>query len=73
MFAARRDKKRLGISLSWRENRAGLSTCFKYPQAVRRRIYTTSAIEGFNRQLRKVTRSKSVFPTETACSRCVRR
>ena len=31
---------------------------------VRRLIYTTNAIEGFNRQLRKVTKSKSVFPTD---------
>ena len=29
-------------------------------------IYTTNAIEGFNRQLRKVTKSKSVFPTDDA-------
>lgn len=34
------------------------------PQEVRRLIYTTNAIEGFNRQLRKVTKSKSVFPTD---------
>ena len=31
---------------------------------MRRLIYTTNAIEGFNRQLRKVTRAKSVFPTD---------
>ncbi|MCI9316725.1 MAG: transposase, partial [Oscillospiraceae bacterium] len=31
---------------------------------VRRLIYTTNAIEGFNRQLRKVTKAKSVFPTD---------
>ncbi|MGO5096823.1 transposase, partial [Agathobaculum sp. LCP25S3_E8] len=41
-----------------------LSTYFKYPQEVRRLIYTTNAIEGFNRQLRKVTKAKSVFPTD---------
>ena len=40
------------------------STCFKYPQEVRRLIYTTNTIEEFNRQLRKVTKSKSVFPTD---------
>ena len=34
---------------------------FKYPQEVRRLIYTTNAIEGFNRQLRKVTKTRSVF------------
>ena len=38
--------------------------CLKYPQEVRRLIYTTNAIEGFNRQLRKVTKAKSVFPTD---------
>ena len=36
----------------------------KYPQEVRMLIYTINAIEGFNRQLRKVTKSKSVFPTD---------
>ena len=37
---------------------------FQYPQEVRRLIYTTNAIEGFNRQLRKVTKLKSAFPTD---------
>ena len=37
---------------------------FKYPEAVRRLIYTTNAIEGFNRQLRKVTKAKTVFPSD---------
>ena len=40
------------------------STCFQYSQEVRRLIYTTNTTEGFNRQLRKVTKSKSVFPTD---------
>jgi len=52
------------IALSWRANWANLSTYFKYPQEVRTLIYTTNAIENFNRQLRKVTKSKSVFPTD---------
>ena len=43
---------------------AKLAYYFKYPQEVRRLIYTTNTIEGFNRQLRKVTKSKSVFPTD---------
>ena len=38
--------------------------CTPTPQEVRRLIYTTNAIEGFNRQLRKVTKAKSVFPTD---------
>ena len=49
---------------SWKDNWATLSTYFKYPQEVRTLIYTTNIIEGFNRQLRKVTKSKSVFPTD---------
>lgn len=52
------------IALSWRSNWANLASYFKYPQEVRKLIYTTNAIEGFNRQLRKVTKSKSVFPTD---------
>jgi len=43
---------------------ANLSTYFKYPLEVRNLIYTTNTIEGFNRQLRKVTKSKTVFPTD---------
>ena len=63
-FSERWDKKYPKISQSWRDNWANLSTYFKYPQEVRRLIYTTNTIEGFNRQLRKVTKSKSVFPTD---------
>lgn len=57
-------KKYPKIAESWRRNWANLSAYFKYPQEVRTLIYTTNAIEGFNRQLRKVTKSKSVFPTD---------
>ena len=52
------------IAVSWRAHWANLSTYFKYPQEVRKLIYTTNTVEGFNRQLRKVTKSKSVFPTD---------
>ena len=64
IFAETWDKKYPKISKSWRENWANLSTYFKYPVEVRRLIYTTNTIEGFNRQLRKVTKSKAVFPTD---------
>ncbi len=63
-FAEKWDKKYPKIARSWRDNWPNLSTYFKYPQEVRRLIYTTNTIEGFNRQLRKVTKSKSVFPTD---------
>ena len=64
IFAETWDKKYPKISKSWRENWVNLSTYFKYPVVVRRLIYTTNTIEGFNRQLRKVTKSKAVFPTD---------
>ena len=63
-FSTKWDTKYPKISRSWRENWANLSTYFKYPQEVRRLIYTTNSIEGFNRQLRKVTKTRSVFPTD---------
>lgn len=63
-FGEHWDKKYPKISQSWRDNWANLSTYFKYPQEVRRLIYTANAIKGFNLQLCKVTESKSVFPTD---------
>ena len=63
-FGAKWDAKYPKISVSWRAHWAELSTYFKYPQSVRTLIYTTNAIENFNRQLRKVTKSKAVFPND---------
>ena len=64
VFSEHWDKKYPKISQSWRANWANLSTYFKFPQELRRLIYTTNTIEGFNRQLRKVTKSKYVYPTD---------
>lgn len=49
---------------SWRNNWERLSTYFKYPQEIRRIIYTTNIVEGLHRQFRKVTKSKSIFPND---------
>jgi transposase-like protein len=51
---------------SWRKNWAEIATFFKYPQEIRKIIYTTNIIEGYHRQLRKVSKSKSVFPCDEA-------
>ena len=64
MFEEKWNSKYPKIAISWRNNWANLATYFKYPQEVRTLIYTTNLIEGFNRQMRKVTKSKSVFPTD---------
>lgn len=51
---------------SWRNNWPQLSTYFKYPTEIRKLIYTTNSIENFNQQLRKVTKSRTIFPTDDA-------
>ena len=57
--------KKYGAVLdSWIEKWDNLSTYFCYGYRIRRLIYTTNTIEGFNRQLRKVTKNKAVFPTD---------
>ncbi len=48
----------------WRRNWAELATFFGFAPELRKVMYTTNMIEGYNRQLRKVTKSKSVFPTD---------
>ncbi len=51
---------------SWRKNWHEIATFFKYPPEIRKIIYTTNTIEGYHRQLRKVTKSKSIFPNDEA-------
>lgn len=51
---------------SWRNNWNELSVMFKYSPEIRRMIYTTNAIENFNRQLRKVTKTKGAFVSDDA-------
>ena len=63
-FEEKWKKKYPKIAVSWRSNWSNLATYFKYPQEIRTLIYTTNSIEAFNRQLRKVTKSRSVFPTD---------
>ena len=51
---------------SWQKNWAELATFFEFPKEIRRLIYTTNAVEGYHRQLRKVIKNKSMFPTPQA-------
>jgi transposase-like protein len=51
---------------SWENNWDDLATFFDYPAEIRRMIYTTNTVEGYNRQLRKVTKSRASFPTAEA-------
>ena len=63
-FDEKCSSKYLKIAVYLRNNLASLATYFKYPQEVRTLIFTTNLIEGFNRQIRTVTKSKAVFPTD---------
>lgn len=49
---------------SWENNWDILSSFFKYPPDIKKIIYTTNIIEGLNRQFRKVTKGKSMFPSD---------
>ena len=51
---------------SWQQNWDRLSTFFQFSTEIRRLIYTTNTVEGYNRQLRKVTKTKSSFPSQEA-------
>lgn len=63
-FSEKWNSKYPKIYKSWSERWATLATYFKYPEEVRRLVYTTNTVEEFNRQLRKVTKSRTVFPTD---------
>ncbi len=56
---------------SWKTNWAELSTYFEYSEPIRRIIYTTNTVEGFNRQIRKITKSKGGFTNDDALFKIV--
>lgn len=51
---------------SWRRKWENLSVYFKYPEHVRKAIYTTNAVEAVHRQFRKLTKTKGAFPNENS-------
>lgn len=59
-------KKYPAVIKSWQANWDSLSQYFKYPEDLRRIIYTTNIVEGFHRQVRKYTKSKGAFTSENA-------
>lgn len=51
---------------SWRRKWPLLSAYFRYPEAIRKPIYTTNAVEAVHRQFRKLTKTKGAFPNESS-------
>jgi putative transposase len=64
-------KKYPVVTNSWLKNWDKLSTYFQYTEPIRRLIYTTNPIEGYHRQIRKVTKTKGAFSSETALLKLV--
>ena len=56
---------------SWRDNWENLTEYFQYTPMIRKLIYTTNTVEGYHRQIRKVTKNKGVFPNDTALEKLV--
>ena len=56
---------------SWRDNWERLTEYFRYTPAIRKQIYTTNTVEGYHRQVRKVTKNKGVFPSDTSPEKLV--
>ncbi|MGR3279681.1 IS256 family transposase [Acaryochloris marina NIES-2412] len=63
-FAHKWDQTYPGISQIWIRHWDNIAPLFQYPMAIRKVIYTTNAIESLNRSLRKVIKTKAVFPNE---------
>lgn len=56
---------------SWETNWLELTAFFEYPPEIRKMIYTTNTIEGFHRQLRKVTKTKNAYPTDDSLRKII--
>jgi putative transposase len=68
-FAKIWDARYPQVSKSWRTHWSRLATFFKYPPEIRQLIYTTNPIESFHRGLKKITKTKAVFPHEAALTK----
>jgi len=71
VFKEKWGKKYSIIIKSWEQNWLELTTYFAYPYAIRRIIYTTNTVEGYHRQLRKVTKTKNAYPTDDALRKVI--
>uniref|UniRef100_UPI00398C76E8 transposase n=1 Tax=Mycoplasmopsis felis TaxID=33923 RepID=UPI00398C76E8 len=56
---------------SWRDNFEELVTFFNFPKEIRKLIYTTNIIENLNRNIRKITKTKTSFTTEESLMKSV--
>lgn len=70
-FREKWDRKYPNILRSWDTNWAELTSFFEFPNEIRRIIYTTNAVEGYHRMVRKFTKTKSIFPTDDSIRKTI--
>ena len=70
-FSEKWDSKYPQISRSWINHWENLNTLFRYPEEIRRAIYTTNAIESLNSVIRKAVKKRKLFPTDEAATKVV--
>ena len=56
---------------AWEENWDAICPFFQFSEHIRKIMYTTNTIESLNRQFRKYTKTKSVFPTDMSLLKCL--
>jgi len=64
-------KKYPSLLRAWDGNWAELVTFFQYTPEIRTLIYTTNAVEGFHRMMRKFTKNRTIFPTDDAVRKAI--
>jgi len=64
-------KKYPMIGRKWRQHWEQVATLFDFPEAIRKVIYTTNAVEATNRSIRKVIKTKGAFPSEDAARKLI--
>lgn len=70
-FEQKWEEKFPAISRSWRNHWENVSTLFLYPEAIRKAIYTTNAIESLNSVIRKATRNRKIFGHDNSAFKIV--
>ena len=71
VFADAWDSKYPSISQSWRHHWPNLIAFFDYPDAIRKIIYTTNAIESVNSVIRKATNARKIFPSDQSAMKVI--
>lgn len=70
-FEAKWDAKFPSIGKSWRNHWDNVSTLFLYPEAIRKAIYTTNAIESLNSVIRKAIKNRKIFGHDNSAFKIV--